>query len=76
MYAAVWLGAVGVLVLGGAYARLSLRRKHSHRRAYYRLTYACLVLSEVLYLPALLALPRTTAARRCRARGRRRTRRR
>ena len=58
MYAAVWLGVVGVLVLGGAYARLSLRRKHSHRRAYYRLTYACLVLSEILYLPALLALPR------------------
>ena len=41
-----------------AYGTRSLRRKHSHRRAYYRLTYACLVLSEILYLPALLALPR------------------
>jgi hypothetical protein len=59
LYTGVWLAVVFMQLVLGAYARYVLRPYHKKRHAYHRCTYFALLSSEVLFLPALLALPRT-----------------
>ena len=59
LYTGVWIGVVVLHLALGGYARFALRPYHSKRKAYHICTYAALLSSEVFFLPALLALPRT-----------------
>ena len=59
LYTAVWMVVVVLHVALGAYARYVLRPYHNKRTAYHKCMYALLLSSEVIFLPALLALPRT-----------------
>jgi|EP01049_Picozoa_sp_SAG25_P000663 hypothetical protein len=58
LYFSCWVGGVGVLLACAIVARLVLEPMHRRHRCYCAVIRLCIALGEILYFPALVAVPR------------------